>query len=406
VAAHSKHVEVVIQALKDLGGLAHLSEIERQCSKNGDPQLEQSIRRTVEHDDLFYSVDGAEAMQGFWGLRGFSAQMPDRYPIAGLGRQHSSLLPREETPLFNVRGIAYRDGFVLAIQVDFAPGAEYPDTLSSDGRILRLGEGTRREQSETAGNAGMLDARTQGYAIPVYQATGPNNKRRYAFLGYYQVVDSGRTELPLRGNDFTTNAFVFTLEPVEQVAARDYIRSSILGGAIALNSVGEPDIDEPPPERDIPDNPPRAPSPGEYAADPMARAQALERRIITHHLLVLAVRNQAKKAGLRRTSTKYADLMVRTPTFGAIFEMKNVGCDLQAQLMTAIGQLFYYHFLHRRAAGFDRHVRLYAVCDAMAPASLVEFLREIGIGCISIINGKISSDPGTRDELSWLYADQ
>jgi hypothetical protein len=31
-------------------------------------------------------------------------------------------------------------------------------------------------------------------------------------------------------------------------------------------------------------------------------------------------------------------------------------------------------------------------------------LREIGIGCISIINGRVASDPATRDELPWLYA--
>jgi hypothetical protein len=165
-----------------------------------------------------------------------------------------------------------------------------------------------------------------------------------------------------------------------------------------------PDIDEPPPECDVPDNLPRVPSPGEYAVDPLARAQALERGITAHHLLVLAVSSQAKKAGLHRFSTKYADLMVRTPTVGAIFEMKIVRDDLQEQMMIAIGQLFYFHFRHRRAAGFDRHVRLYGVLDAMVSPSLVEYLREIGIGCISIINGKISSDPATRDELPWLYA--
>ena len=97
--------------------------------------------------------------------------------------------------------------------------------------------------------------------------------------------------------------------------------------------------------------------------------------------------------------------MVRTPTFGAIFEMKSVRGDLQEKMMAAIGQLFYFHFRHGRAAGFDRHVRLYAVLDAIAPPSLVEYLREIGIGCIPIINGKISSDPATRDELSWLFAE-
>jgi hypothetical protein len=166
-----------------------------------------------------------------------------------------------------------------------------------------------------------------------------------------------------------------------------------------------PDSDEPPPECDLPDSPPRAPSPGEYAADPIARAQALERWITAHHVLVLAVRNQAKKAGLHQISTIYADLMVRTPTFGAIFEMKSVRGDLQEQMMASIGQLFYFHYRHRRAAGFDRHVRLYIVSDAMAPPSLAEYLREIGIGCISIINRKIFSDPATRDELSWLYED-
>jgi hypothetical protein len=388
----SAQVDAVISALRDLGGIGHLSEIERQCAKNGSPQPAPSIRRVVElhsahpdrpapEHDLFYSVYGVDAREGFWGLRHFSAQLPDQYPVAALDRAYTTLLSREQTPLFNVRGIAYRDGIVHAIQVGFAPGSTYPDELLSDGRILHIGEGKGHEQDETSGNAGMLDALARGYAIPVYQATGPRGEKRYAPLGDYQVVSYDRRTVRIEGNDFDTNAFVFTLEPVARAAARAFVQEAVLapGGPASLVDDGEKD--EPPDESSIPDQAPKAPTAGEYASDPEARRQALERRNISHHALVLAVKSHAASAGLRVSRTRYADALVRTPAFGAIFEMKSIRDDkgdLTRQVRAAIAQLYHYRFLHRKTKGFEHGVHLYAVFNAAVPAELVGFLREIG----------------------------
>jgi hypothetical protein len=41
-------VDAVVRALRDLGGIGHLSEIEQQCARNGTPQPGPSIRRVVE----------------------------------------------------------------------------------------------------------------------------------------------------------------------------------------------------------------------------------------------------------------------------------------------------------------------------------------------------------------------
>ncbi len=359
-------VGVVVQALRDLGGIGHLSEITKQCEKIGQRQPAPSIRRVVETNssrpdrppplhDLFYSVYGVNAREGFWGLRGFSVQMPDQYPIAGLNQAYTRLLSRQETPLFNVRGIAYRDGIVHAIQVSFAPDSPYPDELLSDGRISHIGEGREREQEETGGNAGMLDALSQSYAIPVFQATGPRGDKRYTPLGDYQVVNYSRRSLRLTGNDFETNAFVFTLEPAARVAARNFVRESILSSDIA--SMDEVyNADSVPAESDIPDLPPRAPRAGEYASDPDARRQAWERRNAAHHELVLAVKRLALAADIQVSRTRYADALVRTPTFGAIFEMKTVrrdGADIIKQMRAAIAQLYHYRFMHRMAPRFE-----------------------------------------------------
>lgn len=229
--------DVVIAALKSLGGIAHLDEIAGQCDVLGLPQPAPSIRRLLQQfssdavwtkarkpqsaPDVFYSLDGVEKRTGFWGLRGFAVSAPDEYPIVGLARAYATLLPRSKTALANVRGIAYRKGSVQAVQVSFAPGSPYPDRLLPDGRIEHIGEGRGRVQEDKGGNLGMRIAIEEGHGIAVYQSVGPKGSKRYAPLGLYLAVGSERRSLRVTGNDFDTSAFVFTLEPVGNSHTQD-----------------------------------------------------------------------------------------------------------------------------------------------------------------------------------------
>jgi hypothetical protein len=97
------------------------------------------------------------------------------------------------------------------LQVDFAPGAPYPDRLLNNGHIEHIGEGHGAVQLANAGNRGMLDAANTRTPIPVFQAIGPKNNRRYVDLGSYQVLGSDRRILRFLPNEYDTDAFVFTL---------------------------------------------------------------------------------------------------------------------------------------------------------------------------------------------------
>jgi hypothetical protein len=243
-----------VAAPRELAGIGHLSEITAQCELMGNKIPASSIRRLLQQystdatwtkstkppkaPDLFYSVDGVKKATGFWGLRGFSAEAPGEYPILGLRRAHERLMERSETPLFNVRGIAYRDGSVHAIEVRFAPGAAYPDALLGEGLIEHVGEGREREQMAVGGNRGMLNAIDQRVPIPVFQAVGPDGSRRYAPLGFYRVIDSRRRSLRLEGNDYDTNAFIFTL-----ANASVPLQSATFVSGTALNSETEAPAD-------------------------------------------------------------------------------------------------------------------------------------------------------------------
>lgn len=62
----------------------------------------------------------------------------------------------------------------------------------------------------------MLDAQRDGTEIPVFQAVGPRGargSRKYAALGNYRVIANRRAHIQLEGNDYETNAYVFTLQP-------------------------------------------------------------------------------------------------------------------------------------------------------------------------------------------------
>ena len=248
--------EVVVAALKALGGIAHLGEIAEQCKIMGHAQPEPSIRRLLQQfssdatwikarkppsaPDLFYSLDGVEKRTGFWGLRNFSATAPDEYPIPGLSRAYPTLLQRSETPLGNTRGIAYKGGVVRAVQVSFAPDSPYPDRLLPDGRIEHIGEGRGRIQEDKAGNHGMLEALRKGLAVPVFQSLGPKGSKRYAPLDLYRVTGSEHRTLRFAGNDHDTDAFVFTLEPSSSPALSDAFLRAVAVNSEELPTNGQP----------------------------------------------------------------------------------------------------------------------------------------------------------------------
>ena len=89
--------DVVVEALKLLGGVAHLTEISAQCSLLGYTIPDRSVRRLLQQyssdatwtkaqkpidaRDLFYSVVGVNKAKGFWGLRGFAVKAPQNYQL-------------------------------------------------------------------------------------------------------------------------------------------------------------------------------------------------------------------------------------------------------------------------------------------------------------------------------------
>ena len=237
--------DYVVEALKKLGGLAHLRQLYamygvvsgREMTGVAEAKVRQALQlfstdatweRPKSAPDLFYSFDGVDAASGIWGLRHFSPQAPHDYPIAGLEREHLILLRRDQTTLFNMRGIAYRDSQVLGIHVDFSPTGDYPDRLLSDATIEHVGEGKGAVQTATGGNRGMLELAGSHVPIPVFQFIATD---RYAPLGDYIVVSHRREVLRLQSS-FDTEAYIFSLRPV------------LISNSEALRVVSEGDIDE------------------------------------------------------------------------------------------------------------------------------------------------------------------
>ena len=258
-------VEAVISALRVLGGLSTIDDIAAQ-SKRMEHHLTEHVvgeclrAHSADHargstrprgfTDLFYLLVDTKHNQEAWGLRGFLTAAPDEYPISGLRRTFDRLVSRAETLLFNVKGIAYRDEVVHAVQVTFGPSATYPDRLMPDGRIEHIGEGKARSQAPVGGNRGMLQAEQQQRPIPVYLTIGPKGKRSYVELGNYQVVHHRKASLRLDTNDYRTDAFVFTLEPValREAPMSAAVDTLNLADEIMLSTLLEPGMVEVPVE--------------------------------------------------------------------------------------------------------------------------------------------------------------
>ncbi len=173
---------------------------------------------------------------GILGIRGFAAQRPDLYPIADLPRAYGFLLERNQTPFRNIRGIAYYDGRVEAVQVGFSRENDYPDHLSENGHIEHIGEGFGPSQPDTGGNHGMLEAHRNAAEIPVFQAVGRKGGRSYVPLGKYRVADWGRSRPRLKDNDFETDAYYFVLQPTLIASGPSFI-SDAEANALAEDAV-------------------------------------------------------------------------------------------------------------------------------------------------------------------------
>lgn len=169
----------------------------------------------------------------------------------------------------------------------------------------------------------------------------------------------------------------------------------------------EADRDATPGETSIRVEPPRPPQAGDHLYDPEARRQATARRVAGHHTLLVALTAKARHSGLAATQTRYADALIRSEGFGAIFEIKTVKrgsrTDLIHQLRAAIAQLYHYRFIHRTLHGFEHNVKLYAVFDVPVPEDLSSFLSEINISAIWFTNDTFHGDAAARSQLPWLF---
>lgn len=405
-----KPQDLLVAALKHLGGVGHLREISAQCKSLGFAIPDPSIRRLIQQfssdaiwtlnpkpsntEDLFYSVDGVSKSTGFWGLRGFAVENPSAYPILGLKRSNAALLNRSETSLFNVRGIAYRDGKVVGIQVGFAPDSPYPDKLLPDGRIEHIGEGGGDAQRETGGNFGMLRAIETQEAIPVFQSVGLKGKKRYAELGMYRVASFEKRLLPLDASGIFTDAFVFILEPIISINRREPYNDISIGVSTDTRGGFESII-----LREISVVAPKPTGEAPVSSDPEVRRQALERRSNAHHALLLAFKKLANTSGLSCKCDQYADALCD----GNIFEMKSLEGDEIAQVRAAIGQLYHYAFIHRGLDGYSSP-ELYAVFDAPIQNDLMTFIVEkVNIGVIWLDYGTFHGDDRTIKRLPWLF---
>ena len=127
-----------------------------------------------------------------------------------------NVYPRNSTPLSRAgAGINFVGNTVLAIQVNFAPDAPYPDARLAHGRILHIGEGKPNlgDQRLVGGNRGMHIMMTEQKPVPTFEKCGAN---KYRYLGKFRV--SGFEHGVVLASAPEWKAFSFTLEPIGDAA--------------------------------------------------------------------------------------------------------------------------------------------------------------------------------------------
>ena len=387
-ASRRTWVEDIVEYFRELGGQAHYSELYRQIEQNPRRPLGRSwqavVRRTIEEHssdstiwskrklpDLFRSVDGLG--EGRWALRN-----PDA------GRNYLILRSNPNSPWNDADGVSYEFGRTVPNWTRVRPGDEALIERIVDGQHFLIG--VAAIGNVTADDDGRFAARYSRYQnfaqpIPLPQSFATSIS---ALAGY-----NTRNSISIIPEDL----FAPLLEEI-RAAERAQVTGEEVRGPAYERGGGEPPV-----RRAIGDRPPR-PSTRELArTDPEARRQAIERRQLAHHNLVLAFREACRRGKINVDCTQYADALAN----GWIFEMKTIQNDAVAQVRCALGQLYHYLFLHRDLPGCGE-AGLCIVLDREIDQELVFFLvAKANISVIWLTNGRFAGVGRVPEALPWLF---
>lgn len=387
-ASRRTWVEDIVGYFQELGGEAHYSELYRHIQQNPRRPLGRSwqavVRRTIEEHssdstiwskrklpDLFRSVDGLGA--GRWALRNPNA-----------GRNHLILRSNPASPWNDADGVSYEFGRTVPNWTRVRSGDEALIERIIDGQHFLIGEATIG--SVTADDNGRFVANYSSYQNFAQPIALPHSFAMSisALVGY-----NARNSISIIPQDM----FSPLLEEIRATESAQVTAEEVRGPAYERGG------GEAPVRRPIGDRPPR-PSTRELARrDPEARRQAIERRQLAHHNLVLVFRGACRRRGVDVDCTQYADALAA----GWIFEMKTIQDDAIAQVRCALGQLYHYLFLHRDYAEYDQ-AGLCIVLDKEIDQQLVFFL--VAKASISVIwstnDGFVGVGP-VLEALPWLF---
>jgi hypothetical protein len=382
-------VEDLREYFHELGGEAHYSDLYRHIALNPRRPLGKSwqavVRRTIEEHssdstiwhkralpDLFRSVSGLGA--GRWALRDSNG-----------GRNHLILRSNTDSSWNDTDGESYHFGRTVSNWTKVLPGSEALVERIAGGKHYLIGKATigavlpestdrfiaRYDSYENFGEPIPIP---QGAAASISALAGHNPQHSIS------VIPEDQFGALLKDIDETKTTRV----TIEQITSPAYER----GG------------NEQPHRRPIGDRPPR-PSTKELAkSDPEARRQALERRQVGHHNLVISFRDANLRNGVDVDCTQYADALAAS----WIFEMKTIEHDAIAQIRAAIGQLYHYLFLHRYEPGYEA-ASLCIVLDKEIDQELIFFLvAKVNISVIWFEGGEFKGAGAILHAFPALFA--
>lgn len=348
----------MVDYFRELGGEAHYSDLYRHIEAHPRRKLGKSwqavVRRTIEEHssdstiwhkrrlpDLFRSVNGLG--EGRWALRNLAD-----------GCNHLILRSNVGSPWNDSDGERYEFGRTVPNWTKVRAGDDVLVERIQDGRHFLIGTGRIGSVEDTEdGKIVATYAEYENFAQPIpipptftsLISALPGNNPQHSI-----------TLIP-------ENVFAHLLLEMRSAEQTKVLGDEIRGPEFERGGL------EPPKRRPIADKPPR-PSTKELArSDPEARRQALERRKIGHHKLLLAFREVCRRNDVFVDCTQYADALA----VGWIFEMKTIEEDAAAQVRSALGQLYHYMFLHRDMPGYNG-AGLSIVLDKAIDPELVFFL--------------------------------
>jgi hypothetical protein len=382
-------VEELVEYFRELGGEAHYTDLYRHIESNPRRPLGRSwqavVRRTIEEHssdstiwhkrrlpDLFRSVDGLG--EGRWALRN-----PE------IARNHLVLRSNADSPWNDVEGISYQFGRTVPNWRKVRSGDEALVERIVDGKHYLIGRGTIGEILPDEDDRLVADYsayETFGEPIPLPRSLAASIS---ALPGHNPQHSISVIPVDLFGALLSEVSSAETSRvAVEEITGPGYERGGL----------------EPPVRRQIGDRPPR-PSTRELArSDPEARRQALERRKVGHHNLVVAFRDACRRDLIDVDCTQYADALAAN----WIFEMKTIERDAIAQIRAAIGQLYHYLFLHRDLPGYS-DAKLCMMLDKEVDPQLVFFLvAKANISVAWRSRHRFEGVGPIVESLPWLFA--